>query len=50
MNGKETQGTWRKTSRTSRTMLYDASGTPITFVRGKLWFDILPINGVLTVK
>ncbi|HET9947262.1 MAG TPA: DUF3048 domain-containing protein [Patescibacteria group bacterium] len=50
MNGKETKGTWKKISRTSRTQLFDANGSPIAFTRGKLWFDILPLNGVLTVK
>lgn len=50
MNGKRVNGTWRKTSRTARTQLFDNNGNPITFVRGKLWFDILPLNGVLTVQ
>jgi len=50
MNGKQIKGTWKKVSRTSRTLLYDATGKEISFVRGKLWFDILPLNGALTVK
>lgn len=50
MNGKEILGTWKKAKRTSRTLLFDNNGKEITFVRGKLWFDILPLNGVLTVQ
>lgn len=50
MNGKETKGTWKKANRTSRTMLYDANGNEITFDRGKLWFEILPLDGVLQVQ
>ena len=50
MNGKQINGTWKKVKRTSRTQIIDSNGNPITFVRGKLWFDILPLGGVLTVK
>lgn len=51
MNGKDIQATWRKDSRTSRLLLFDQSGKPISFVRGKIWFSILPTGtGVLTVK
>lgn len=50
MNGKETKGAWSKGTRTDRTVISDSSGNPIKFVRGKLWFEILPLDGVLTVK
>lgn len=50
MNGKQIKATWKKSSRTARTQLFDTNGSPITFVRGKLWFDVLPLNGVLTVQ
>lgn len=50
MDGKETVGTWRKDSRTARTLLFDSNGTPIKFVKGTIWFEILPTDGVLTVK
>ena len=50
MNGQRINGTWKKSTRTSRTLLYDGNGRQITFTRGKLWFEILPLNGVLTVK
>jgi len=50
MDGKETIGTWRKDSRTSRTLLFDGSGAPIKFNKGTVWFEILPVDGILTVK
>ena len=50
INGKQINGTWKKDSRTARTLLYDASGTPIKFTRGRIWFEILPTDGVLEVK
>lgn len=50
MDGKQIKGTWRKDSRTSRTLVYDANGSPIVFDRGRIWFTILPLEGILTVK
>lgn len=50
MDGRETIGTWRKDSRTARTLLFDNEGAPIKFNKGTTWFEILPTNGVLTVK
>lgn len=50
MDGKETVGTWRKDSRIARTLLFDNNGTPIKFDRGTILFEILPIDGVLTVE
>lgn len=50
MDGKETAGTWRKDSRTARTLLFDNVGAPIKFDKGTIWFEILPTNGILTVK
>lgn len=50
MDGKQITGTWRKDSRTSRTLLFDGSGLPIKFDRGTIWFEILPTDGVLSVK
>ncbi len=49
-DGKQIVGTWRKDSRTSRTLIFDAFGDPIKFDRGLIWFEILPTDGVLTVK
>jgi hypothetical protein len=50
MDGKQIVGTWRKDSRTSRTLLFDSTGLPIKFDRGTIWFEILPTDGILTVK
>lgn len=50
MDGKQIKATWKKTSRTSRTLLYDGSGNPISFDRGTIWFSILPLTGVMNVQ
>ncbi len=50
MDGKEIKGTWKKTSRTARTMLYDNSGNEITLTRGKLWFEIASNDSTIGVK
>lgn len=50
MDGKKISGTWTKDSRTSRTILTDTSGNEIKINRGLIWFEILPTDGVLTVK
>jgi hypothetical protein len=49
-DGKQIKGTWEKDSRTGRTIVKDASGSQIKFDRGLIWFEILPIEGVLSVK
>ena len=49
-DGKRINGTWEKDSRTSRTIISDASGKQIKFDRGLIWFEILPTDGVLNVK
>jgi len=50
MDGREVVGTWRKDSRISRTLLFDNTGVPIKFNKGTIWFEILPTDGILTVK
>jgi hypothetical protein len=50
MDGKKVMGTWRKDSRTARTLLFDSAGTSIKFDRGTIWFEILPTDGIMTVK
>lgn len=50
MDGKQINGTWRKSSRTARTLLYDADGNAIQFNRGTIWFEAQPLDGVVTVK
>ncbi len=49
-DGKEIRGTWSKASRTSRTKLYDNTGSEIEFDRGKIWFEIVPTYGTVSVK
>lgn len=50
MDGKETKGMWKKASRTARLQILDASGDPVQFNRGVLWFSILPTDATITVK
>jgi hypothetical protein len=50
MDGKQITGTWRKDSRTARTLLFDSAGSVIKLNRGTIWFEILPTDGILTVK
>lgn len=50
MDGKETKATWKKDSRTGRTLLTDSNGKEIKFNRGTIWFTIVPTAGVVTVK
>ncbi len=50
MDGKQITGTWRKSSRTGRTQIFDSTGAAVAFNRGQIWFEILPTDGVLTVK
>lgn len=49
-DGKQIKGTWKKAGRTERTIIYDGSGNEIKFNRGKLWFEILPTDGVVKVS
>lgn len=50
LDGKETKGIWKKASRTAELFIYDASGNPVTFDRGQLWFSILPLDATVSVK
>ncbi len=50
MDGKETMATWKKASRTARTLLYDQQGNPIKFDRGQIWFTIYPADKDVVVK
>jgi len=50
MDGKKISANWEKDKRTSRTIITDSSGTLIKFDRGLIWFQVLPTDGVLTVK
>ena len=50
MDGKEILGTWKKDTRTSRTLIFNSSGEEVKFNRGTLWFEILPTTGVVNVS
>ncbi len=49
-DGKEIKATWTKSGRTGRTIVKDAAGKEMEFNRGLIWFEILPTDGVQTVK
>ena len=49
-DGKRINGTWEKDKRTSRTIITDTTGKKVQFDRGLIWFEVLPTDGVLTVK
>jgi hypothetical protein len=49
-DGKRINATWEKDKRTSKTIITDASGKQVQFNRGLIWFEVLPTDGVLTVK
>lgn len=50
MDGKQIKGNWKKKDRESRTIITDSSGKEVKFNRGKIWFEILATDGVVTVK
>ncbi len=50
INGKQTKATWAKKGRVDKTIITDESGNEIGLNRGKIWFEILPLNGVVRVK
>jgi hypothetical protein len=50
MDGKEIKGKWSKDSRTDKTIITGANGQEIEFNRGKIWFHVLPLEGVVEVK
>lgn len=50
MDGRQTLGIWRKDGRTARILLFDNEGVPIKLNKGTIWFEILPTDGILTVK
>lgn len=50
IDGKETKGTWSKKDRQSRTIISDSNGAQVKFNKGKIWFEIQAIGGVVTVK
>ncbi len=41
-NGTVIEGTWKKATRTDRTIFTDSGGSEMKFVRGKIWVSLLP--------
>ena len=50
IDGEEIEATWTKDSRTGKTVILDGQGKEIELNRGKIWFHILPLEGVASVK
>lgn len=50
MDGEKIEGTWSKKTRTDKTVIKDSDGKEVELTRGKVWFHILPLEGVLDVK
>lgn len=49
-DGKATEGSWKKQSRTSRTLFYNLSDEKIKFNPGVTWFEIVPPGTLVTVE
>lgn len=47
IDGKMTNGTWKKKDRVSRTEFFDQTGAEVKFNRGALWIETLPVGQVL---
>jgi hypothetical protein len=50
MEGHAIDATWKKTSNTALTRLYDKSGAEIPFVRGEIFIQSVPPGTAVTVK
>lgn len=50
--GQLIEGTWKKTSRTDRTLFYDNEGKEIKFIPGQFWIEIAPpeVFGKITIE
>ncbi|MBI5045084.1 MAG: DUF3048 domain-containing protein [Candidatus Levybacteria bacterium] len=49
-NGEEIKGKWKKIDREGRTELTDLKGNEIEFVRGQIWFQIVPNTNTIDVQ
>jgi len=49
-DGKKIDATWKKPTLNDRTRYYDPAGAEIIFDRGNLWYEILPVNAVVTTE
>lgn len=50
IDGKIVDGVWKKASRTARTIFTDNAGKPISFNRGQIWIEVLPIGTQLKTE
>ena len=48
MDGQVIKGTWNKKDRTSRTVYKDAQGKEISFNRGLIWIETVPVANTVT--
>ncbi len=48
MDGKVIKGTWNKKTRTARTKYLDANGSEVTFDRGQIWIETIPVGNTVT--
>lgn len=46
-DGVVVEGTWKKASRTSRTLWYDSTGKEVALNRGATWIAVLPETGTI---
>lgn len=49
-DGQETLGTWKKTTRESRTLYYDVAGKEIELNRGTTWVEVIPTDRTVTFE
>ncbi|OGD93053.1 hypothetical protein A2697_01965 [Candidatus Curtissbacteria bacterium RIFCSPHIGHO2_01_FULL_41_44] len=47
MDGKAVRGTWSKKDRTKKTTFYDKEGQEITFNRGQVWIETIPVGNTV---
>jgi hypothetical protein len=47
-DGKTIKGTWKKPTRTSRTQFFDTNGKEVSFNRGQIWIEMLPVGTPIT--
>jgi hypothetical protein len=50
LEGRAISATWKKTSNTALTRLYDSSGAEIPLVRGEIFMQSVPIGAAVTYK
>ena len=50
LDGKVTEGTWSKRTRTDKTTYLDNLGKEVKFNRGQIWIETLPIGQQITIN